>query len=82
MPPAMDRVRKCVDDQLDRFGEGGQLGDFDRESAGRMLWALAVGLVSMRVMEPDMPWAENFAERALDSLFLGMAELNAENGSQ
>jgi len=56
MPPAMDRVRKCVNDQLDRFGEGGQLGSFDHESAGRMLWALAMGLVSLRVMEPDTPW--------------------------
>lgn len=82
MPPAMDRVRSCVQDQLDRFGEGGQLGDFDRESAGRVLWALAMGLVSMRIMEPDLPWAERLAERALDSLFLGMAELNAENGTE
>ena len=81
MPPAMDRVRKCVEDQLDRFSEGGQLGSFDRENVGRVLWALAFGLVSMRMMEPEIPWAENLAERAVDSLFLGMAELNSENGS-
>jgi AcrR family transcriptional regulator len=81
MPPAMDRVRKCVEDQLDRFSEGGQLGSFDRENAGRVLWALALGLVSMRMMEPESAWAESLAERAVDSLFLGMAELNSENGS-
>jgi len=81
MPPAMDRVRKCVEDQLDRFSEGGQLGSFDRENVGRVLWALAFGLVSMRMMEPEAPWAENLAERAVDSLFLGMAELNSESGS-
>jgi AcrR family transcriptional regulator len=81
MPPAMDRVRKCVEDQLDRFSEGGQLGSFDRENVGRVLWALAFGLVSMRMMEPEIPWAENLAERAVDSLFLGMAELKSESGS-
>jgi AcrR family transcriptional regulator len=81
MPPAMDRVRRCVDDQLDRFGEGGQLGSFDKESAGRVLWALALGLVSMRIVEPEAAWAEDIVERALDSLFLGMAELDAENGT-
>jgi AcrR family transcriptional regulator len=82
MPPAMDRVRKCVEDHLDRFGEGGQLGSFDRESAGRVLWALALGLVSMRIMEPETAWAERLAERALDSLFLGMAEFKAESESE
>jgi AcrR family transcriptional regulator len=81
MPPAMDRVRDCVQNQLDRFAEVGQLGEFDSESAGRILWGLAMGLVSMRIMEPETPWAEKLAERALDSLFLGLAELNTENGS-
>jgi AcrR family transcriptional regulator len=82
MPPAMDRVRSCVETQLERFGEGGQLGHFDLTSAGRVLWALAMGLVAMRLMEPDTPWAEDFCARALDSLFLGMAELDTENESR
>jgi AcrR family transcriptional regulator len=81
MPPAMDRVRKCVEDQLDRFSQVGQLGSFDRENAGRVLWAMAFGLVSMRMLEPETPWAESLAERAVDSLFLGMAELKSESGS-
>lgn len=78
MPPAMDRVRRCVEDQLERFGQGGELGGFDRESAGRVLWALALGLVSIRMMEPDTVWAKDLTARALDSLFLGMAELNTD----
>lgn len=82
MPPAMDRLRGCIVDQFDRFDAGGELGEFDRESAGRVLWALAVGLVSMRILEPEAEWAPNLAARAFDSLFLGMAELNAENGTR
>ncbi|MEE8164922.1 MAG: TetR/AcrR family transcriptional regulator [Myxococcota bacterium] len=81
MPPAMDRVRSCVEARLERFGEAGQLGGFDSESAGRMLWALARGLVSMRIMEPEAVWPEDLIARALDSMFLGMAELDAENKS-
>lgn len=79
MPPAMDRVRSCVEGGLERFGAAGQLGRFDRESAGRVLWALALGLVSIRIMEPDAPWPEDLAARALDSFFLGMAELDTEH---
>lgn len=79
MPPAMDRVRSCVQEKLDRFGAENQMGSFDRENAGRVLWALAMGLVSMRVAEPDAPWSEDLAARALDSLFLGLSEFNTEN---
>lgn len=79
MPPAMDRVRDCVQEHLDRFEAGGQLGGFDRESASRVLWALAMGLVSMRIMEPDAVWSPELTERALDSLFLGMAEFDSES---
>ena len=46
-----------------------------------MLWALALGLVSMRIMEPDARWSGDLIARALDSMFLGMAELDAENES-
>ena len=81
MPPAMDRVRSCVEGRLERFGAAGQLGHLNPESAGRVLWALAMGLVSMRIMEPDVPWSEDLVARALDSMFLGMAELDAENPS-
>ncbi len=82
MPPAMLRVRSCVEEQLERFGQGGALGGFDHESAGRVLWALAMGLSSIRMLEPEKPWAENLVARALDSLFLGMAELDEEGGAR
>lgn len=78
MPPAMDRVRTCIDVQLERFGEGTPLGSFNTENAGRVLWALALGLVSIRIREMEAQWPEDLAERALDSLFLGLAELDSE----
>lgn len=80
MPPAMNRVRRCVEEGLERFGESGQLGPFDTDSAGQILWALIYGLASLKITEPDLTWAPSLAERALDALFLGMTEM--ENDSR
>lgn len=79
-PAAMERVRSCVGGAMDRFDANGRLGSFDRVSAGRILWALAYGLVSLSITHPDLTLDDSFAERALDALFLGMAEM--ENPSQ
>lgn len=75
MPSAMDRVRSCVENATDRFGESGQLGPFDSESAGQILWGLIYGLVSLRLTRPEVNLDERLAERALDALFLGMTEM-------
>lgn len=75
MPPAMDRVRSAIERGTERFGESGRLGRFDPDSAGSVLWALAYGLVSLQITQPDFPMDGPLAERALDALFLGMAEL-------
>jgi len=80
MPEAMTRVQSCVENAMERFGERGQLGSFDADSAGKILWALAYGLVSLRITQPDFTWEDSLAKRALDALFLGMAEM--ENTSQ
>lgn len=80
MPDAMDRVRDCIKDAMDRFGESRRLGGFEADSAGQMLWALAYGLVSLHITQPDFIWDDSLAERALDALFLGMAEM--ENPSR
>lgn len=80
MPEAMNRVRSCIDHALERFGGSGDLGSFDAVSAGRILWALAYGLVSLRITQPDITWDDRLVERALDALFLGMTEM--ENTSQ
>ena len=74
-PEAMERVRDAIGAAIDRFGESGRLGVFDRDSAGRILWALAYGLVSLRISQPDFTLDDRFVERALDALFLGMAEM-------
>ncbi|MEM9173982.1 MAG: TetR/AcrR family transcriptional regulator [Myxococcota bacterium] len=74
-PEAMQRVKDRIGGAVDRFGESGRLGVFDRDSAGRILWALAYGLVSLRVSQPDFILDDRFVERALDALFLGMAEM-------
>ena len=79
-PEAMQRIRAAISDAVERFGDSGRLGEFDADSAGRMLWALAYGLVSLRITQPDFVLDEHLAARALDALFLGMAEL--ENASQ
>ena len=74
-PDAMQRVKDQIGGAVDRFGESGRLGVFDRDSAGRILWALAYGLVSLRVSQPDFILDDRLVERALDALFLGMAEM-------
>ena len=75
MPDAMNRVRDCIERAIEHFGDSGQLGPFDADSAGQILWALAYGLVSLRVTQPDFSMDDHLAERALDALFLGMSEM-------
>ena len=58
MPEAMNRVRSCIDHALERFGGSGDLGSFDADSAGRILWALAYGLVSLRITQPELGMTE------------------------
>lgn len=79
MPPAMDRVRHCVEDGLERFGESGQIGAFDIDGAGKILWGLIYGLVSLHITQPDLSWDPSLAERALDAMFLGMTEMENES---
>lgn len=79
MPAAMDRVRDCVKNATDRFGESGQLGPFDSESAGQILWGLIYGLVSLRLTRPEVNLDERLAERALDAMFLGMTEMERKS---
>jgi AcrR family transcriptional regulator len=78
MPPAMERVRRCVEESLARFGESQPPGRFDTSSAGRVLWALVYGLVSLQLTQPELTQDDDLAERALDALFLGMAELEKD----
>ena len=75
MPPAMERVRRCVEESLERYGESRPPGRFDTGSAGRVLWALVYGLVSLQLTQPELNQDDDLAERAIDALFLGMAEL-------
>jgi len=74
-PDAMQRVKDHIGGAVDRFGQSGRLGVFDRDSAGQILWALAYGLASLRLSQPDFSLDDRFVERALDALFLGMAEM-------
>lgn len=75
MPDAMNRVRSCIENALKRFGETGKMGAFDAESAGQILWGLIYGLASLRITQSDFTLDDSLAERALDALFLGMAEM-------
>jgi len=75
VPPAMERVKQCVEDRLARFVASRPAGRFDTSNAGRVLWGLVFGLVSLRLTQPDLTWDPTLAERAVDALFLGMAEL-------
>lgn len=79
MPPAMTRVRHCVEESLARFGESHPPGRFDTSSAGRVLWALVYGLVSLQLTQPELSQDDDLAQRALDALFLGMAELEKDS---
>ena len=73
LPPAMERVKQCIQAPLQRYAETGQLGDFDAQTAGWVLWAQIYGLVSLQMMEPERELGEDLATRALDTLFRGMA---------
>ena len=75
VPDAMGRVRQCMESGIERFGVSGQLGCFGADAAGQALWALASGLVSLRITQPEFTWEDSLVERALDALFLGIAEL-------
>ncbi len=76
MPAAMERVRRCVEESLERYGESRPPASrFDTDSAGRVLWALVYGLVSLQLTQPELTQDDDLAERAIDALFLGMAEL-------
>lgn len=75
MPAAMERVRRCVEESLEQYGESRPPGRFDTGSAGRVLWALVYGLVSLQLTQPELTQDDDLAERAIDALFLGMAEL-------
>lgn len=79
MPPAMARVRRSVEESLARFGESRPPGQFDTSAAGRVLWALVYGLVSLQLTQPELDQDEDLAERAIDALFLGMAELEKDS---
>ena len=76
MPPAMERVKSCIQAPLERYAESGQLGAFDSETAGWVLWAQIYGLLSLQLMEPDRNLSTDLAARAHDTLFLGMAGMN------
>ena len=80
MPDAMNRVRSCIENALKRFGDSGKMGAFDTDSAGQILWGLIYGLASLRITQSDFTLDDSLAERALDALFLGMAEM--ENTSR
>lgn len=75
MPLAMSRVRSSIEKALERFGDSGRLGHFEAGAAGQVLWSLVYGLVSLQITQPDFTPEASLAERALDALFLGMAEL-------
>lgn len=79
MPDAMDRVRVAIEGAMERFRESGRFGEDSASSAGRMLWALAYGLVSLRITQPDFDLDDQLAERALDALFLGLSEMENRN---
>lgn len=78
MPPAMARVRRAVEESLTRFGESRPPGRFDTSSAGRVLWGLVYGLVSLHLTQPELDQGDDLAARAIDALFLGMAELEKD----
>ena len=81
MPPAMERVKECIQAPLARYAETGQLGDFDAETAGWVLWAQIHGLLSLQMMEPERELGEALATRALDTLFRGMSA-GQQDGSE
>ena len=70
--PAMDRVRERVRAPMQALVESGRVGDLEGEAAGQMLWALLHGLMWLPVLEPDVTWAPNLADRAFSSLLNGM----------
>ena len=73
--PSLERVREAIGGGLERYRESGRLDAGGAEGAGRILWALAYGLVSLRITQPDFEVDDQLAGRALDALFLGLSEM-------
>jgi hypothetical protein len=44
----------------------------DVETASQALWALAHGLISLRITRPELDWSKNLLQDSIDALLSGL----------
>ncbi len=72
-PPAVvDEMRVQLEQVWTDLWEAGRIRAGDRESAAQALWALCNGLVSGRILRPDVPWSKTVNADAIDALLFGL----------
>ena len=72
-PPAVvDEMRVQLEQVWTGLWEAGRIRAGDRESAPQALWTLCNGLVSGRILRPDVAWSKTVEADAIDALLLGL----------
>ncbi len=81
-PPAVvDEMRVQLDQVWTDLWEAGRIRAGDREAAAQSLWTLCNGLISGRILRPDVPWSKTVNSDAIDALLLGLIAPSASKPS-
>lgn len=79
MPAVLDRFTERIAAAVRALIDGGRIQRLDVETTRQILAAMLQGLISQRINQPDHPWSPDLADRAIDTLLLGLTH-PAPNG--
>jgi AcrR family transcriptional regulator len=71
-PASAEKVRELMEHPWQDLHRSGRLADDDPVAASQSLWALLHGLTALQVGRPDIEWASNLTEIAIDSMLRGL----------
>ena len=69
--PAGEEARALLEQAVDALHEAGRLRA-DLELSRQAFWALVHGLISLRRSRPDVDWAPDLTDRAIDAMIDGL----------
>ena len=70
-PPSAEAARDVLSRPWAALEEAGRLYA-DREASGQSMWALLHGLTALRIGRPDLDWAPDLVETAVESMLRGL----------